>query len=74
MADFLALMYVMYSSVLVTDPYGILGQVWYLIARPSAVVRPVRIWSDHFFAQNGFSRTTFLAKYVFAGAFSHVSF
>ena len=30
-ADFLALMYEMYSSVLVTDPYGILGQVWYLI-------------------------------------------
>ena len=30
-AAFLALMYVMYSSVLVTDPYGILGQVRYLI-------------------------------------------
>ena len=30
-ADFLALLYVMYSCVFITFPYGILGQVWYLI-------------------------------------------
>ena len=30
-ADLLALLYVMFSCVFVTFPYGILGQVWYLI-------------------------------------------
>ena len=30
-ADFLALLYVMFSCVFVIFPYGILGQVWYLI-------------------------------------------
>ena len=29
--DFLALLCVMFSCVFVTFPYGILGQVWYLI-------------------------------------------
>ena len=29
-ADLLALLYVMFSCVLVTFPYGVLGQVWYL--------------------------------------------
>ena len=29
--DFLALLYVMFSCVFVTFPYGILGHVWYLI-------------------------------------------
>ena len=31
-ADLLALLYVMFSCVFVTLPYGVLGQVWYLIA------------------------------------------
>ena len=31
MADLLALLYVMFSCVFVTFPYGILDQVWYLI-------------------------------------------
>ena len=30
-ADLLALLYVMFSCVFVTFPYGVLGQVWYLI-------------------------------------------
>ena len=30
-ADLLALLYRMFSCVFVTFPYGILGQVWYLI-------------------------------------------
>ena len=30
-ADLLALLYVMFSCVVVTFPYGVLGQVWYLI-------------------------------------------
>ena len=30
-ADFLALLYVMVSSVFVTSQYGVLGQVWYMI-------------------------------------------
>ena len=30
-ADLLALLYVMYSCVFVHYPYGVLGQVWYLI-------------------------------------------
>ena len=30
-ADHLALLYVMFSCVFVTFPYGVLGQVWYLI-------------------------------------------
>ena len=30
-ANFMALYYEMYSCVFVTFPYGILGQVWYLI-------------------------------------------
>ena len=30
-ADLLALLYVMFSFVFVTFPYGILGQVWYMI-------------------------------------------
>ena len=34
-------------------------------SRPSSAVRPVRLWPYHFFARNGFSRTTFLAEYVF---------
>ena len=29
-ADFLALLYVMFSTVFVTFPYGIMRQVWYL--------------------------------------------
>ena len=29
--DLLALLYVMFSCVFVTFPYGVLGQVWYLI-------------------------------------------
>ena len=31
MADLLALLYVIFSCVFVTFPYGVLGQVWYLI-------------------------------------------
>ena len=31
MADLLAHFYVMFSCALVTFPYGVLGQVWYLI-------------------------------------------
>ena len=31
MADLFALVYVMFSCVFVTFPYGVLGQVWYLI-------------------------------------------
>ena len=30
-ADLLALLYVMFSCVFFTFPYGVLGQVWYLI-------------------------------------------
>ena len=30
-ADLLALLYVMFSCVFVTFPYGVLGQIWYLI-------------------------------------------
>ena len=30
-ADLLALLYVMFPCVFVTFPYGVLGQVWYLI-------------------------------------------
>ena len=30
-ADLLASLYVMFSSVFVTFPYSVLGQVWYLI-------------------------------------------
>ena len=30
-ADLLALLYVMFSCVFVTFPYGVLGQVWHLI-------------------------------------------
>ena len=30
-ADLLALLYVMFSRVVVTFPYSVLGQVWYLI-------------------------------------------
>ena len=30
-ADILALLYTMFSCVFVTVPYGVLGQVWYLI-------------------------------------------
>ena len=30
-AGFLALLYVMFSCIFVTFPYGILGQMWYLI-------------------------------------------
>ena len=30
-ADFLALLYVMFPCVFVTFPYGVLGQVWFLI-------------------------------------------
>ena len=40
-------------------------------SRLLSTVRPVGPWSDHFFARNGFSWTTFLAKYR---PFSHVSF
>ena len=29
--DLLALLYVMFSCIIVTFPYGVLGQVWYLI-------------------------------------------
>ena len=36
--------------------------------RSSSAVRLVRLWPDHFFARNGFSWTTFLAKYVFGRA------
>ena len=31
-ADFLTLLYVMFSCVFVTFPYGVLGRLWYLIA------------------------------------------
>ena len=31
MADILALLYVMFSCVIVTFPFAVLGQVWYLI-------------------------------------------
>ena len=31
-ADLLALLYVMFYCVFVTFPYGVLGQVWYMIA------------------------------------------
>ena len=30
-ADLLALLYVMFSYVFVTFPFGVMGQVWYLI-------------------------------------------
>ena len=30
-ADLFALLYVMFSCVFVTFPYGVLGQMWYLI-------------------------------------------
>ena len=30
-ADLLALLYVIFSCVFVTFPYGVLGQVWYLV-------------------------------------------
>ena len=30
-ADLLALLYMMFSCVFVTFPYGVLGQVWYMI-------------------------------------------
>ena len=43
------------------------------VSRPSSAVGRSGYGRTTFCAQNGFNLTTFLAKYVFAGPFSHVS-
>ena len=43
-ADFLALLYVKLSCVFVTSPYGVLGQVWYLILSISDIEYRAKIY------------------------------